>query len=153
MARYPDPQRAADLSPCWPPPNSALLPVATGAQSLPLHRNIRRKTSQLCQVTTIHSKNLNRLLTSSRPICDTQDFTIPKLFNVKGKIGAYVDQYRMRTHATLKTTGSRGHRWWVRHWHDDRHCVRAERRQGLHRVSQGEAAQGGAHSPPSFPTL
>ena len=46
----------------------------------------------------------------------------------------------------LKNTGSRSHWWWVRHWHDDCHCVRTERRQGLHRVSQGEATQGGARA-------
>ena len=119
----------------------------------PLARNLcfytrytRRKTSQLCQVTGICSKKFRLPLTSPRPICDSPDFTIPKLFSVKGKIGAYVDQYRMRMHATLKNTGSRGHWWWVRHWHDDCHCVRTERRQGLHRVSQGEAAQGGART-------
>src|SRR6266850_5660782 len=73
-----------------------------------------------------------------------QDFTIPNLFDVKGKIGAYAHSPRKSAlNVEKKAFGSRGHRWWVRNWHDDCHRIRAERRQGLRRVSQGEAAQGG----------
>jgi hypothetical protein len=76
-------------------------------------------------------------------LCCLPDFGIPNLFDVKGKIGACIYPSRGYHHVT-NTTGSCGHRWWLWGWYDDRHCLRAERRQGLHRISQGGATQGGA---------
>ena len=47
----------------------------------------------------------------------------------------------------INTTASCGHRWRLWGWHDDRYGLRAEWRQGLHRISEREAAQGGAFDP------
>jgi hypothetical protein len=76
-------------------------------------------------------------------LCCLPDFGIPNLFNVKGKIGACISPSRGYSHVT-NTTDSCGHRWRLWGWYDDRYCLRAERRQGLHRIPEGEAAQGGA---------
>jgi hypothetical protein len=72
----------------------------------------------------------------------TLDLSVENLFNVRGKIGELhaicgLDMY------LIKHRCSGGHGRRLRHWYHVRLGVRPERRQGLHRIAEGEAAQGG----------
>lgn len=97
-------------------------------------------TPHSCQVSICQFKILPSVSFDQRV---RLDFTIPNLFNVKGKIGAYGNLVENRLAQKVNKMDSCSHWRWIRHWHNDCFCVCAEWRQGLYRVSQGGAAQGG----------